>query len=120
MSDTDDFFRAVNRTPIMTALSVHLAYAAAHTVITLDGELDTVSGPRLLDAVQATRHRHPHHVILDTANLRFCDSAGLWTLLEAQKIIASFGGTLELCNVHGILRRVLDITGLNEAFLIRV
>ncbi len=100
----------------MTALSVTITHESARTILTLDGELDFLSSVRLTDAVDAALYGGRQHLLVDVASLTFCDSSGLWALLSAKRTVTAMGGSLELVNVHGILRRVLDITGAAKAF----
>ncbi|MBO4269589.1 STAS domain-containing protein [Microbispora triticiradicis] len=89
---------------------------SARTILTLDGELDILSSVRLTDAVDAALYGGRQHLLVDAARLTFCDSSGLWALLNAKRTVTAMGGSLELVNVHGILQRVLDITGATRAF----
>lgn len=100
----------------MTALSVAITHESARTILTLHGELDILSRIRLTDAVDAALYGGRRHLVVDVANLTFCDSSGLWALLSAKRTVTAMGGALELVNVHGILQRVLDITGVAKAF----
>lgn len=100
----------------MTALSVTITHESARTILTLDGELDILSRDRLTDAVDAALFGGRQHLLVDVANLTFCDSSGLWALLNAKRTVTALGGSLEVVNVHGILQRLLDITGTARAF----
>ncbi|XVQ86967.1 STAS domain-containing protein [Microbispora siamensis] len=100
----------------MTALSVAITHEAARTILTLHGELDILSTIRLTDAVDAALYGGRQQILVDVANLTFCDSSGLWALIRAKRTVTAMGGTLELSNVHGILQRLLEITGVAQVF----
>ncbi|ETK31309.1 STAS domain-containing protein [Microbispora sp. ATCC PTA-5024] len=102
----------------MTALAVTITHEPARTILTLDGELDMVSSARLTDTIDAALYGGRQHLVVDVSNLTFCDSAGIWALLRAERTVSAAGGTLELANVQGILKRVLDLTGAARAFRI--
>ncbi|GLW11812.1 anti-sigma factor antagonist [Microtetraspora sp. NBRC 13810] len=104
----------------MTALSVHTTHHPAHSVLALDGELDTATAPLLEPAVKTVLSSGRRHLVVDTADLDFCDSSGLWALLQAQRAVKAAGGTMEITHVHGPLRRVLDVTKLSRAFTINM
>ncbi|MFI6602176.1 STAS domain-containing protein [Nonomuraea sp. NPDC050536] len=76
-------------------------------VIHLGGTLDTRTH-HLLDDVEVAGEQ----VILDAGGLDFCDSTGISALLGLHKR----AGTLTLRGVHGILARVLRVTGLDALF----
>ncbi|GAA0389527.1 hypothetical protein GCM10009530_45800 [Microbispora corallina] len=102
----------------MTALSVTITHGSTRTILTLDGELDMVSSARLTDTIDAALQGGRQHLVVDVANLTFCDTSGIWALLRAERTVSAAGGTLELANVRGILKRVLDLTGAARAFRI--
>lgn len=86
------------------------------SVIALAGELDKLSSPRLRDVMVTQLDDGACHLVLDVTGLRFCDSTGLWTMLELQRRAGAAGGCLRLAGVHGVLKRILTITGLSGAF----
>jgi anti-sigma B factor antagonist len=85
-------------------------------VIVLNGELDRLSSPRLHDVLIAQLDGGTCRLVLDVTGLGFCDSTGLWTILELQRRADAAGGCLRLAGVHGVLERILTITGLAGAF----
>ncbi|WP_165974341.1 STAS domain-containing protein [Nonomuraea deserti] len=100
-------------------LSVQVAQRRNGLVLTLNGELDLYTAPRLLAAVDdALAAGSPVNLLVDAGALTFCDSHGLEALLEAQGKVARAGGNMELGHVNGRLRRVLDLSGLSRAFTI--
>jgi anti-sigma B factor antagonist len=85
-------------------------------VVRVKGDLDKVSAAELrrhLDGLSAEGHGT---VVIDVRLLDFCDSSGLWLLIEHQRLVAGRGGVLRLEGVHGVLRRILDVTGLSAVF----
>ena len=61
----------------------------------------------------------PPRVVLDLAGITFCDSQGLGTLVVLSRKAAFAQSLLVLVNVGDFLMRVLDITGLRSALMIR-
>lgn len=54
-------------------------------------------------------------VVVDLAGVRFMGALGLTALLEASHDVASAGGTLSLTRTTPMVRRLLNITGLEDA-----
>jgi len=57
-------------------------------------------------------------LVLDVHGLRFCDSVGLSALIGAQRRADLAGGRMVLRGVHGMLERVLRITGAGVLFTV--
>ena len=55
-------------------------------------------------------------LVLDVRRLHFCDSIGLSALIAARRRADLAGGRLILHGVHGMLERVLHITGAGALF----
>jgi anti-sigma B factor antagonist len=99
-----------------TRLDLSVRRHEGASVIALAGELDKLSSPRLRDLLVTQLDDGACHLVLDVTGLRFCDSTGLWTMLEIQRRAGAAGGCLRLAGVHGILKRILTVTGLADAF----
>jgi anti-sigma B factor antagonist len=57
-------------------------------------------------------------LVLDVRRLHFCDSIGLSALIAARRRADLAGGRLILRGVHGMLERVLHITGAGALFTV--
>jgi anti-anti-sigma factor len=77
------------------------------------GEVDADTADQLVQAVEnilsADRHRM---VVVDLTSVTFLDSSGIRALLTARRIAGEHGAALTVTGVHGIVRRVLTLTGL--------
>ena len=54
-------------------------------VMTVAGELDVASAPKLADALRRLEHSQHKDLSLDCAGIRFCDCAGLSVLITAAR-----------------------------------
>ncbi|WP_176993544.1 STAS domain-containing protein [Nonomuraea jiangxiensis] len=97
-------------------LNVEVERGDSYALVRLDGDLDKVTAPLLKDALATLFAEGRVRVVVETTELEFCDSSGLWVLLEHQHRISERAGSLSLVGVHGVLERVLDVTGLRAAF----
>lgn len=61
----------------------------------------------------------PARIVLDLAGVTFCDSQGLGTLVVLSRKASHAQSLLILTHVGDFLLRVLDITGLRSALMIR-
>ncbi|WP_433249481.1 STAS domain-containing protein [Streptosporangium sp. CA-135522] len=94
----------------MTKLSITVTDHRACSVITLTGELDRFSVGRLRRVIDRMIGQGRARIVADVADLTFCDSAGVWALLEGHHRAAMAGGWLRLAYAHGTLKRILQVS----------
>ncbi|WP_336208659.1 STAS domain-containing protein [Nonomuraea sp. LPB2021202275-12-8] len=80
-------------------------------VVGLTGELDTTRCAEVDDALSGIISEGRVHLIIDVTGLTFCDSMGLRTFLEFAGRATKAGGWLRLAGVHGVVKRLLEVTG---------
>lgn len=97
-------------------LNVEVERADGTASVRLRGDLDKLTAPRLKQVLAELIAAGQVSIVIDTAALAFCDSSGLWVLVEHQREARECGGSLRLTGVQGVLRRVLDVTGLKAVF----
>ncbi|MEV0306506.1 STAS domain-containing protein [Nonomuraea fuscirosea] len=87
----------------------------AGVVITMAGELDATNAAQLVSYIG--RVRQPGQpVVLDLGGLTFMDSSGLHVLLRVHDEVGRQGGVLHLAAVTDLPARLLQITGVWDAF----
>jgi anti-anti-sigma factor len=98
-------------------LRASVARAGGSVVVALAGELDLASGEglrrRLTDLVQAEPAGST--VVLDLAELRFVDAAGIAVLLAAQRSLGARGGRMVLRAPSRLVQRVVRVLELDHA-----
>ena len=88
--------------------------APGSTVVKLPAEIDLATAPALRDEMLAALNRGGVHLVLDGMALTFMDSSGVNALVRARERADRLGGSLHLVTSHPQVRRVLQITGLEE------
>ncbi len=99
-------------------LTVAVERTPTEAVVSLTGEIDLSTAPRLSTVVSELLADPPARVVLDMAGVTFCDSQGLGTLVVLSRKASMAQSCLVLTNVADFLLRVLDITGLRPALMI--
>lgn len=95
-------------------LHIDICNAAGRHLVRLDGELDLASASGVEGAlVEVTGSM----VVVDLENLTLLDASGLTALLRAKQAIEQQGDRLVVRNAHGLVARVLEITGLDAHLL---
>ncbi|MFI9593641.1 STAS domain-containing protein [Nonomuraea sp. NPDC052265] len=100
----------------MADLKVEVERGHGDATVRLHGDLDKLTAPLLKERLAGLSAERGLDLVIDAHELDFCDSGGLWVLVEHQRAVTASGGSLRLVGVHGVLRRVLDVTGLKAAF----
>lgn len=57
-------------------------------------------------------------VIIDAERLAFCDSSGLSAFVQIANRLEPAAGRLAIANPNGMVRRVLEMSGLIDAFVV--
>lgn len=87
-------------------------------VVKVAGELDMSTAPDLSDALDELVEEPK--VVVDLEKLEFIDSTGLAALLGAHKAMKQHGGTLELRSPQPMVVNVVETTGLDAVFEIKL
>jgi len=81
-------------------------------IVSLHGELDMASAPRLADALVEIAGST---VVVDLSGLTFMDSTGISALVVARNRVLTEGqGELVVTRPAGMVRRALEIVGLGD------
>lgn len=88
------------------------------TVISLSGQLDTLTSVDLEKEVMPVLKGDAQEVILDGAELTYISSAGLRLLLTLQKGMKAKGGTFRLRNIQKGIMDIFNITGFSSILTI--
>lgn len=88
------------------------------SVLTVRGEVDVYTAPRLRERLVEMASEGKYRVIVDLEQVDFLDSTGLGVLVGGLKRLRTHDGDLQLvCTQHRILK-VFEITGLTKVFSI--
>ena len=88
-------------------------------VLSLEGRLDTVTAPKLQEALsEVIVPTEKENIELDFAGVGYVSSAGLRVLLQGQKNAKAAGKNLTLKNVSPEIIEVFDITGFSSILTI--
>jgi anti-sigma B factor antagonist len=97
--------------------SIDLTPAPGSLVVSVRGDLDAATAPRLRDALRDLRDNDPdRRVIVDVEGLTFIDSSGVYVLVQALKMLRSGGQRVTVSGASAGAHKVLDVCGLTSAF----
>jgi len=97
-------------------LTIDVTTAHGATVVSIAGELDLATAPKLRSALTEATESGPKAIRIDLGRVTFLDSSAISVLVEAQQRLQAEGIGLVLHGVLGHSRRVLEIAGLTDYF----
>ena len=88
------------------------------TVVEAYGRLDSTTAKEFGDRLAALVEAGRASIVLDLKNIAYISSAGFRALLIANRAAAGRDGKLALCGVIGEVKRLFDIGGFTDEFVI--
>ena len=86
------------------------------SVITLRGEIDVYTAPRLRQALIDLVSQGSTDIVVDMDKVDFLDSTGLGVLVGGLKKVRAHDGSLQLICTQDRLLKIFRITGLTKVF----
>jgi anti-sigma B factor antagonist len=100
-------------------LNVSSRFHDDHTIVTICGEIDLYTAPRLHSELGAVLvDGMPTRVVIDMSGVEFCDSTGMNVLLSCLRRVRERGGELEIAAPKPAVRKILQVTGLDSVFTV--
>ncbi len=100
-------------------LSVTSRQNGEHTVVSVVGEIDVYTAPRLREHLDALVVSDRPRLVVDLGGVDFLDSTGLGVLVGTMNQVRARQGSLALVCAHEKVLKVFRITGLTKIFPIR-
>ena len=101
----------------LVELNVSSRFHDDHTIVTICGEIDLYTAPRLHSELAALlADGMPARVVIDMSGVDFCDSTGMNVLLSCLRRARERGGELEIAAPRPAVRKILQVTGLDSVF----
>ena len=87
-------------------------------VLRLTGELDADTAMTLHAMLADLLIRPIPRIVVDLADLKFCDSVGLSAFITSKQVIAARGGWLSFAGANPFLSQLMETVGLSRYFAI--
>jgi anti-sigma B factor antagonist len=86
------------------------------SVVTLRGEIDVYTAPRLRQTLIDLVEGGATSIVVDMEKVDFLDSTGLGVLVGGLKRVKDKEGTMKLVATQDRILKIFDITGLSKVF----
>lgn len=110
---------SVDPSEYSTPLQLHVTWRSGRLVLTVVGEVDMTTAPRLAQALTECLDQHPEELQLDLAGVSFLSAAGLTVLIQARARAQDRGIRFGTLVVSRAVYRPLVLTGLDTVFDVR-
>ena len=100
-------------------LTIEVRPSAGSITFALVGELDLSSCTTLRTCLEEL-DPGVTDVAVDLTGLSFIDSSGLALLVTTQQALAGRGGSMALLGANGHVRRVLEVSGVDQVLTVQV
>ncbi len=87
-------------------------------MIALDGEIDLHESPMLIERLNPLIARKLPKIHLDLSQVSYIDSSGLAAFIDAMQRIQAYGGEFALIAMRQSVRRIFEISRLDQVFKI--
>lgn len=115
LKDSHYFWENLQFNKIYMKISVE---KGKETVISLSGQLDTLTSAEFEKVVAEILKENPEKVVLNGAELTYISSAGLRLLLTLQKGMKSRNGCFHLKNIRPEIMEIFNLTGFSSILTI--
>jgi anti-sigma B factor antagonist len=87
-------------------------------VLTVEGSVDIASSPELRGELRVAVEAKRPRIVVDLTGVKFVDSSGLATLIEALQGTTKYDGALRLCGLSKTVMGVFQLANLQNIFAI--
>jgi anti-sigma B factor antagonist len=97
-------------------LSVETRNEGDKTVVSVAGEIDVYTAPKLREQIVQLVEDGRYHLVVDMEHVEFLDSTGLGVLVGGLKRVRAHDGSLQLVCTQERILKIFRITGLTKVF----
>jgi anti-sigma B factor antagonist len=100
-------------------LSIEKKVTEWHTYVSVSGEIDVYTAPKLKEELFPISEKNEMNLILDLTGVTYMDSTGLGVVVGVFKSVRKHNGSLELTGLSDRLFKLFRITGLADIMNIK-
>lgn len=97
-------------------LAVEVTKEESCSIVQIDGEVDLYSSPELRTKLMELTGAKEKAILVDLQNVKYMDSSGVATLVEALQQVGKYKGRLMLANLRDAVKDVFELSRLDKVF----
>jgi len=86
------------------------------TIVEIEGEVDLYSSTELRNILLDLTKKQTKTILIDLGNVKYMDSSGVATLVEALQQVGKYDGKLKLANLKDVVKDVFELSRLDKVF----
>jgi len=91
-------------------------FAAGSVCLNITGRLDALTSPDFQIGCRESLGDNPPKVVLNFEGVDYVSSAGVHAIVAVGKSVQKSGAVLALCGLKGVVKTVLEVSGLYATF----
>ncbi len=84
----------------------------------IQGDIDLYSSPQVRKVIIELTDKKSPAIIVNLKEVTYMDSSGVATLVEGLQLVNDYKGKLFMCEVHGVVNDVFELSRLDKVFTI--
>ncbi len=97
-------------------MEVRVAENNSVQIVEVEGEVDLYSSPQLRKILLDLSKEEHKAILVDLSKVKYMDSSGIATLVEALQQTSKYSGKLKLANLRDAVRDVFELSRLDKVF----
>jgi len=97
-------------------VTINIEEKSSVIILKIDGEVDLYNAPQIKDTVRKQIDQGKNAVLIDLGGVSYIDSSGIGALISSLSNLKKAGGILKICNIHGSVKKVFELTKLTGFF----
>jgi anti-sigma B factor antagonist len=85
-------------------------------IVEIEGEVDLYSSPNLRNILLDLTKAKNSAILVNLLNVKYMDSSGVATLVEALQQVGKYGGKLKIANLRNSVKDVFELSRLDKVF----
>lgn len=86
------------------------------TIVKIEGEVDLYSSPEVRKVLIELIKAQKKTILIDLDKVKYMDSSGVATLVEALQQVGKYKGKLKLANLRDAVKDVFELSRLDKVF----
>ena len=97
-------------------MELKIRKTGSNYIIDVNGEMDLYNSYKLKELVMKMLEKKVEHFIINLENVDYIDSSGIGALIYICSTIKKLGNKLMITNIHGSVKKVIELTKLMGYF----